>query len=195
MLGEVEECSSSSCRPGDTFLFAGEVLRFEGLNGLHAMASRSSAADPMVPSYLGGRFPLSTYIAGRVRGMLADPMSWGHLPPQVRNWLNVQRWKSRLPRKDEMLVETFPRGSRHYLVCYPFEGRLAHQTLGMLLTRRLERMGAQPMGFVASDYALSVWAVRDLSLMIARESCRSPSCSTRTCWAMISRRGCRNCTS
>jgi len=119
-----------------------------------------------VPSYLGGRFPLSTYIAGRVRGMLADPLSWGHLPPQVRNWLSVQRWKSRLPRQEEMLVETFPRGSRHYLVCYPFEGRLAHQTLGMLATRRLERMGMQPMGFVASDYALSVWAVRDLSLMI-----------------------------
>ena len=167
VLGEVEESFIEQLRPGDTFLFAGEVLRFEGLNGLDAMASRSRAADPMVPSYLGGRFPLSTYIAGRVRGMLADPMSWGHLPPQVRNWLNVQRWKSRLPRKDEMLVETFPRGSRHYLVCYPFEGRLAHQTLGMLVTRRLERMGAQPMGFVASDYALSVWAVRDLSLMIA----------------------------
>ena len=166
VLGEVEEWFIEQLKPGDTFLFAGEVLRFEGLDGLSAMASRSSASDPMVPSYLGGRFPLSTYIAGRVRGMLADPLSWGHLPPQVRNWLSVQRWKSRLPRQEEMLVETFPRGSRHYLVCYPFEGRLAHQTLGMLATRRLERMGMQPMGFVASDYALSVWAVRDLSLMI-----------------------------
>ncbi|MET0482069.1 MAG: ligase-associated DNA damage response DEXH box helicase [Aestuariivirgaceae bacterium] len=166
VLGEVEEWFIEQLKPGDTFLFAGEVLRFEGLDGLNAMASRSSASDPMVPSYLGSRFPLSTYIAGRVRGMLADPLSWGHLPPQVRNWLSVQRWKSRLPRQEEMLVETFPRGSRHHLVCYPFEGRLAHQTLGMLVTRRLERMGMQPMGFVASDYALSVWAVRDLSLMI-----------------------------
>jgi ATP-dependent helicase Lhr and Lhr-like helicase len=166
VLGEVEEWFIEQLKPGDTFLFAGEVLRFEGLDGLNAMASRSSASDPMVPSYLGGRFPLSTYIAGRVRAMLADPASWGHLPPQVRDWLSVQRWKSRLPRQEEMLVETFPRGSRHYLVCYPFEGRLAHQTLGMLVTRRLERMGAQPMGFAASDYALSVWAVRDLSLMI-----------------------------
>jgi ATP-dependent Lhr-like helicase len=166
VLGEVEEWFIEQLKPGDTFLFAGEVLRFEGLDGLNAMASRSSASDPMVPSYLGGRFPLSTYIAGLVRGMLADPSSWGHLPPQVRDWLSVQRWKSRLPRREEMLVETFPRGSRHHLVCYPFEGRLAHQTLGMLVTRRLERMGAQPMGFAASDYALSVWAVRDLSLLV-----------------------------
>ena len=45
-----------------------------------------------------------------------------------------------------LLVETFPRGQRHYLVCYPFEGRLAHQTLGMLLTRRMERAGLHPLG-------------------------------------------------
>src|SRR5690606_29596827 len=81
-------------------------------------------------------------------------------------WLTIQKIKSVLPRPGDLLVETFPRGSRHYLVCYPFEGRLAHQTLGMLLTRRLERLGARPLGFVASDYALAVWGLRDLSLMV-----------------------------
>jgi ATP-dependent Lhr-like helicase len=65
-----------------------------------------------------------------------------------------------------MLVETFPRGERFYMVAYPFEGRLAHQTLGMLLTRRLERMRARPLGFVANDYALGVWALNDLGGMI-----------------------------
>jgi ATP-dependent Lhr-like helicase len=72
-----------------------------------------------------------------------------------------------LPRAHELLVETFPRARRQYLVCYPFEGRLAHQTLGMLLTRRLERAGAQPMGFVASEYALVIWMVRDPMLLIS----------------------------
>jgi ATP-dependent helicase Lhr and Lhr-like helicase len=66
----------------------------------------------------------------------------------------------------ELLVETFPRGGSHYLICYPFEGRLAHQTLGMLLTRRLERARARPLGFVANEYALAVWGVGDLSFMI-----------------------------
>src|SRR6202000_3241922 len=60
-------------------------------------------------------------------------------------------------------VDPSPRASRHYLVCYPFEGRLAHQTLGMLLTRRLERLRFRPLGFVANEYALCVWAARDLS--------------------------------
>ena len=50
------------------------------------------------------------------------------------------------------------------MVAYPFEGRLAHQTLGMLLTRRLERAGAKPLGYVATDYALAVWALSDLGM-------------------------------
>jgi ATP-dependent Lhr-like helicase len=85
----------------------------------------------------------------------------------VQDWLSLQRFKSLVPRAEDMLVETFPRADKYYMVCYPFEGRLAHQTLGMLLTRRLERWGAQPLGFVASEYALVIWTVRDLALMIA----------------------------
>jgi len=65
-------------------------------------------------------------------------------------------------------VETFPRAAKYYLVCYPFEGRLAHQTLGMLLTRRLERARMRPLGFVANEYALAIWGLRDVALAIAR---------------------------
>jgi ATP-dependent Lhr-like helicase len=166
VLGEVEEWFVEQLSVGDTFLFAGQVLRLEAVEELNAYVSRSSATEPMIPSYQGGKFPLSTYLASRVRQMLAEPTSWGSLPEQVRDWLNVQRWKSVLPRPDEMLVETFPRANKNYLVCYPFDGRLAHQTLGMLLTRRLERAGMKPLGFVCNDYALSVWCLRDVSLAI-----------------------------
>ncbi|MCB1379303.1 MAG: ligase-associated DNA damage response DEXH box helicase [Alphaproteobacteria bacterium] len=166
VLGEMEEWFLSQLSPGDTFLFAGEVLRFEGLDEFGALASRGGASDPMIPSYQGGKFPLSTYLAQRVREMLADPQAWKALPLQVQDWLSLQRFKSVVPRANQMLVETFPRADKHYLVCYPFEGRLAHQSLGMLLTRRLERWGAQPLGFVASEYALVIWTVRDLSLLI-----------------------------
>ena len=62
----------------------------------------------------------------------------------MREWLEIQECRSRLPGKRELLVETFPRAAKYYLVCYPFEGRLAHQTLGMLLTRRLERARHAP---------------------------------------------------
>ena len=166
-LGELEEWFLSQLSIGDTFLFAGEVLRFEGLDEFGALATRARGSDPMIPSYEGGKFPLSTYLADRVREILSTPAKWKTLPLQVQDWLSAQRRKSVVPQAHQMLVETFPRAEKHYLVCYPFEGRLAQQTLGMLLTRRLERWGAQPLGFSASEYALVIWTVRDLSLMIS----------------------------
>jgi ATP-dependent Lhr-like helicase len=98
--------------------------------------------------------------------MLADPESWRSLPAPVRDWLEYQQTRSQLPSADEVLIETFPHAKRYFMVAYPFEGRLAHQTLGMLLTRRLERECARPLGFVATDYALSVWGFGDVGAMI-----------------------------
>ena len=167
VMGELEEYFLSQLAVGDTFLFAGEVLRFEGMDEFGALASKSRNAEPRIPSYNGGKFPLSTYLAERVRGLIADKAQWKQLPPQVQGWLALQSWASVLPRADQILVETFPRAEKHYLVCYPFEGRLAQQTLGMLLTRRLERWGAKPLGFLASEYALVIWMVGDISHMIA----------------------------
>jgi ATP-dependent helicase Lhr and Lhr-like helicase len=152
--------------PGDSFVFAGEVLRFEGLRETDAIVTRAHATDPKVPSYEGSKFPLSTYLADRVRRLLADPGHWARLPEQVSDWLRLQSEVSIVPGPDEILVETFPRGKKHYLVCYPFEGRLAHQSLGMLLTRRLERAHARPLGFVANEYALAVWGLADMGEMV-----------------------------
>ena len=167
VLGEIDEWFAGEMSPGDTFAFAGEILRLEGVRDSEVFASRSWATEPMIPSYPGGKFPLSTHLASRVRAMLADPASWPALPLPVAEWLALQAEKSALPGLGEVLVETFPRAERHFLVAYPFEGRLAHQTLGMLLTRRLERARARPLGFVANDYGLSIWAAGDLSAMIA----------------------------
>ena len=166
-LGEIEESFIEMLAPGDTFIFAGHVLRFEGLRESEAFASRTEGVDAKVPAYAGGKFPLSTYLAARVRDMLADAKTWKALPPPVSEWLRIQNKRSAIPRADQVLVETFPRGARHFLVCYPFEGRLAHQTLGMLLTRRLDRAGARPLGFVASEYSLALWGLEDMSAMIA----------------------------
>jgi ATP-dependent Lhr-like helicase len=168
VLGEVEEYFIEQLTPGDSFAFAGEVLRFEGMRETDAIVTRSHAPEPKVPSYDGGKFPLSTYLADRVRRLLADRRHWARLPDQVSDWLRIQSEVSVVPGPDEILVETFPRGQRHYLVCYPFEGRLAHQSLGMLLTRRLERAHAKPLGFVANEYALCVWGLADMGEMVRK---------------------------
>jgi ATP-dependent Lhr-like helicase len=169
VLGEVEEYFAETLSPGDTFLFAGEVLTFHGLTEDAALVSRAPAGtDPKIPSYAGGKFPLSTFLAERVRGFLADRDTWERLPSQLVELLEAQAERSLLPSREGLLVETFPRGGRFYLVAYPFEGRLAHQTLGMLLTRRLERARLKPLGFVCNDYGLCVWGLRDLSVEEAR---------------------------
>ncbi|MEW6639308.1 MAG: ligase-associated DNA damage response DEXH box helicase [Pseudomonadota bacterium] len=167
LLGEIDEYFIEGLVPGDTFVFGGEVVRYEAMMEDEVYVSRAHDADAKVPSYAGGKFPLSTYLAERVRLLLADQRAWRGLPDQVREWLSLQHRLSRVPGPRELVVETFPRG-RHYLVCYPFEGRLAHQTLGMLLTRRLERARIHPLGFVANEYALAIWAVGDMSAAIAR---------------------------
>jgi ATP-dependent Lhr-like helicase len=168
LLGQVEEYFIETLTPGDTFVFAGEILRYEALVEDEAYVSRAASEDPKVPAYEGGKFPLSTYLADRVRQIFADPSTWRALPDQVREWLEIQEWRSLLPGRSDLLVETFPRADKHYLVCYPFEGRLAHQTLGMLLTRRLERARLRPLGFVATEYALAIWGLGDIAQRIAR---------------------------
>ncbi|WP_234682097.1 ligase-associated DNA damage response DEXH box helicase [Bradyrhizobium monzae] len=166
LLGEIEEAFIEGLAPGDTFVFSGEVVRYETLVEDQVYVSRAHDKDPKVPSYMGGKFPLSTYLAERVRRLLDDGRAWKGLPEQVRDWLSQQKDVSRVPAVRELLVESFPRANKHYIVCYPFEGRLAHQTLGMLLTRRLERARARPLGFVANEYAVAIWGLGDLSFMI-----------------------------
>jgi ATP-dependent Lhr-like helicase len=167
VLGKIEEYFIESLAPGDTFLFAGIVLRFEGIHENEVVATRTADETPKIPIYAGGKFPLSTYLAAGVRAMLADEEKWKALPAQVADWLRIQKARSVLPKAGELLVETFPRGARFYMVAYPFEGRLAHQTLGMLLTRRLERAHLRPTGFVATDYSIAVWGLGDLGQAFA----------------------------
>ncbi len=158
VLGEIEETFVNTLRPGDTFVFAGRLLRFIRLREMIVECAEGGSGEPMVPAYQGGRLPLTTNLADRIRGLLQDPGSWAMLPGQVHEWLRLQRAQSRLPGRDDLLVETFPRGDRWYLVAYCFEGRNAHQTLGMLITRRMERAGFAPRGFVATDYVLGIWS-------------------------------------
>jgi ATP-dependent Lhr-like helicase len=105
--------------------------------------------------------PLTTNLAARVRTMLHDPAQWHAYPEPVREWLELQRDRSELPGPDTLLVEIFPRDGRWYMVAYAFEGRNAHQTLGMLLTRRMERAGIAPLGFVATDYVIATWSANE----------------------------------
>ena len=161
-LGRVEERFAASLSPGDTFFFAGtslEVVKIQDMEVL-VRAAKTSAA---IPSYGGTRMALTTHLADRVRGMLVDRAGWARFPDDVREWLEVQDWRSRMPGPGELLVETFPHAKREYAVYYTFAGWNANQSLGMLVTRRMEDRGLYPGGFVANDYSLAVWGLKPVT--------------------------------
>lgn len=155
-LGTIEENFINHIAPGDTFLFAGNVVKFEGLHDMQVMVSRTTAKDAKIPSYDGGKLPMSTHLSFRVRQLLEERAEWPNLPDNVRHWLEHQEERSILPDTHTMLVETFPRQRKHYMVAYTFAGRTANQTLGFLLMRRLARNGDKPVSFVATDYAIAI---------------------------------------
>ncbi|MDY6923897.1 MAG: ligase-associated DNA damage response DEXH box helicase [Pseudomonadota bacterium] len=161
-VGEAEENYFEQMSPGDTFVFAGQVWAFQGIAGMDALVTHAQDKDPKIPSWGGSKFPMSTSLADRVRAMIQDRDHWRVLPPDVQEWLELQEAKSAIPDADTLLVETFPRGSRHFLVAYPFAGGLAHGTLCMLLTRRLDRLGVGPLGFVVTDYSLAIWSIKPM---------------------------------
>ncbi len=160
-LGEVEEYFANTLRPGNTFLFAGRLLRFTRLHEMTIECADGGTGTPMVPTYVGARLPLTTNLASRVRAMLHDPAAWHAYPEPVREWLGLQLQRSETPGPDGLLVEIFPRQDRWFMVAYTFEGQQAHQTLGMLLTRRMERAGHAPLGFLGTDYVIATWSAHE----------------------------------
>ncbi|RVT94989.1 ligase-associated DNA damage response DEXH box helicase [Sphingomonas crocodyli] len=158
-LGKVEEGFAATLSPGDAFFFMGLALEVEKVD-VTDLVVRATAKPARIPTYGGARMPISTHLADRVRHYLHEPEQWPRFPEDVREWLEMQARRSRLPAPDELLVETFPHQGRHYWVIYSFEGWNAHQSLGMLLTRRMESAGLLPLGFVASDYALACYSLK-----------------------------------
>ncbi|KQT35401.1 DNA ligase-associated DEXH box helicase [Sphingomonas sp. Leaf412] len=161
-LGKVEEGFAATLSHGDTFFFAGMSLEVEKID-TEDLIVRATSRPARIPTYGGSRMPLSTNLANRVRGFLATPSEWHRFPPDVREWLEIQERRSTLPRPEQLLVETFPREGRHYLVAYSFEGWNAHQSLGMLVTKRMETQGLKPLGFVANDYAIACYGLEPIT--------------------------------
>src|SRR5690349_19378079 len=160
-LGTVEEGFASALAPGDRFFFAGLSLEVEQFKETDIIVHASSRRGQIV-TYGGQRMSMSTHLANRVRHMLCDRNDWHRFPEDVSEWLEVQSERSVLPEPHQLLVETFPHEGRHYMVAYSFEGWNAHQSLGMLITRRMETAGLKPLGFVANDYGLACYGLEPI---------------------------------
>jgi ATP-dependent Lhr-like helicase len=161
-LGEIEEGFAATLTPGDTFLIGGQIVKYEGLRELVVEVSRDSAKRPKVATFMGTKFATSTQLSARVQRMFTQT-SWPELPDHTAQWLELQRSRSRLPQPGRLLIESFPHDGRAQTVVYGFAGRNGQQTLGLLLTKRMEEMGLSPLGFVATDYATLIWGLDPLT--------------------------------
>ena len=161
-LGTIEEGYASTLAPGDHFYFSGLSLEVEQFKDTDIIV-RASSKRARIVTYGGQRMSMSTHLANRVRHMLCDRNDWSRFPDDVREWLEVQSERSILPEPHQLLVETFPHEGQHFMVAYSFEGWNAHQSLGMLITRRMESAGLKPLGFVANDYALACYGLEPIT--------------------------------
>ena len=158
-LGEIEETFAASLTKGDTFLIGGKIVRFESLREMVVEVSQNANKQPKIATFMGTKFATSTKLSDRILDCFKNE-NWEALPADTVNWLNKQKEFSELPVKDSLLVETFVRKSRHHLVVYSFAGRNANQTLGLILSKRLEELNLAPLGFVANDYATLLWGLK-----------------------------------
>jgi len=157
-LGEVEEGFAATLTPGDTFLIGGQIVKYEGLREMTVEVSRDAAKKPKIATFMGTKFATSTQLSARVQQMFTQD-SWPELPRHTAEWLTLQREVSQLPQPGRLLIESFPHDGREQTVIYGFAGRNGMQTLGLLLTKRMEELGLHPMGFVATDYATLIWGL------------------------------------
>ncbi|WP_281857128.1 ligase-associated DNA damage response DEXH box helicase [Litoreibacter halocynthiae] len=158
-LGEVEEAFASTLSQGDTFLIGGQIVRYEGLNEMTVEVTRRASDNPKVAVFSGTKFANTTQLSQRIIRLLQQD-SWPDLPAHTAQWLTLQRERSKLPEPSRLLIESFPQDNRQYTVIYGFAGRNAMQTLGLLLTQRMEEQGLDPLGFLATDYATMIWSLQ-----------------------------------
>ncbi len=174
-LGEIEESFAASLLPGDTFLIGGQTVRYDRMREMVVEVTPQPARVPKIAVFNGLKMATSTELSARLLDLIGTPRAWESLPDHTRDWLALQAGISALPRPGTMTCESFPRAGRWYFTLYSFAGRNANQTLGLLLTHRMERDGLAPLGFVATDYALLIWSlepVRDPAALLDAQGLR-----------------------
>ena len=169
LLGQVEEYFIETLTPDDTFVFAGEILKYEALVEDEVYVSRATGADPKVPAYEGGKFPLSTYLAARVRAILADQQRLARAAA-IRC---ANGWKSSNGARSAAapaICWSRPSRARPSIISSAIRSRAGSRIRRSACCSRAgsSARGCKPLGFVANEYALAVWGLGDLALHIKR---------------------------
>jgi DNA ligase-associated DEXH box helicase len=171
-LGTIEESFISKLKEGDNFWFAGQSLEFIRIKEMSAYVRKSKAKKGLVPSWMGGRMPLSSQLSAVFRETLDDVANGIEKEEEVialKPLFNLQAELSHLPRKNELLIESFKANDGHHLIFYPFEGRLVHEGMASLLAYRISKIRNFSFSIAMNDYGFELLADEEIPIEEALE--------------------------
>jgi ATP-dependent Lhr-like helicase len=178
-LGTIEEYFISKLKIGDTFWFAGRNLELLKFKDMTAFVRKSTGKKGIIPSWMGGRMPLSSQLSSKLRDkldevavMMDQQAPEPHLDIEVRALkplFELQSRLSHLPRKTEFLIEKFRSRDGFHLFFYPFEGRLVHEGMASLLAYRISKLKRVNFSLAMNDYGFELLSDEEILLEQALE--------------------------
>ncbi len=172
-LGTIEEYFISSLKIGDVFWFAGQSLELVRIKEMEAHVRKSKKKTGKVPSWQGGRMPLSSQMSEMIR-LKIDEAATGQESDDEMKFLKplmqLQRERSHLPRKHEFLVEYFHSQEGYHVVMYPFEGRAVHEGMAALIAYRLAQIQPITFSIAMNDYGFELLSDQEIPIYEAIET-------------------------
>lgn len=166
-LGTVEEGFISKLKPGNTFWFAGRSLEFIRVKEMTAYVKKSNSTKGLIPSWNGGRMPLSSQLSAVFRDKL-DEVAHGIEKDEeviaLKPLFELQKQLSHLPESHEFLIESFKSREGHHLLFYPFEGRLVHEGMASLLAYRISKIKSASFSIAMNDYGFELLTDDDVPI-------------------------------
>lgn len=171
-LGTLEEGFISKLKPGDTFWFAGRSLEFVKVKDMSAFVKKSTKTKGLIPSWAGGRMPLSSQLSAVFRDKLDEVAHGIETDIEVKALkplFDLQAQLSHLPQSHEFLIESFKSREGHHLLFYPFEGRLVHEGMASLLAYRISKIRPASFSIAMNDYGFELLTDEDIPIEEALE--------------------------
>jgi len=166
-LGTIEESFVSKLKPGNTFWFAGRSLEFVRVKEMTAYVRKSNSNKGLIPSWNGGRMPLSSQLSAVFRDKL-DEVAHGIEKDEeviaLKPLFKLQEKLSHLPQSHEFLIESFKSREGHHLLFYPFEGRLVHEGMASLLAYRISKIRSASFSIAMNDYGFELLTDDDVPI-------------------------------
>ncbi|HXB44600.1 MAG TPA: ligase-associated DNA damage response DEXH box helicase [Puia sp.] len=158
-IGVIEEYFISRLSAGDVFTLAGRNLEFVMIKDMTALVRKSNAKKSIVPSWQGGRMPLSANLGIMLRRKLNDALTTNTREIELtilKPLFELQASLSHVPKENELLIEHIETKDGYHLFVYPFEGRLVHEAMAALLAYRISRMMPITFSFAMNDYGFEL---------------------------------------